>query len=348
MTFMGKINMAVLVTAVCAFLLWLPGAGFSANDAKDIVAEAQKIQNSAKPFKIELWTDEGKAAYKVGDKVNFLFKTEKDCYVTLIDIGTSGKVTKLFPNKWHESNKVDSGKTYRIPPVDSGFVFKVEGPDGMEFVKAIATLDPIKCMDKAEVKSKGNFEEFQQPKAFIKDIEMELAGQDSQRWSDTDVSFMITGTPASASTSTEKPFRIKLWTDKNIYQVGEEIVFNFESEKDCDLILIDIGSSGSVKVIFPNQYRPDNSVTANKVHRIPPEGLDKNFAYRIASPRGSNTIKAIGTVKPCRLFSVPLPFKEQIYPELADKEKVLKDIAVELGKLDKRSYSETDLTIEIK
>lgn len=339
---------AVGLTVVWALIPGIPVGVVSADESKDIVAEAQSIRNTARPFKIELWTEEGKSAYAVGEKVNFLFKSEKDCYITLIDIGTSGKVTKLFPNKWHESNKVESGKTYRIPPVDSGFVFKVEGPDGMEFVKAIATLDPIKSIDRAEIKSKGNLEQFEKPRAVLKDISTELAQQDARRWSDADISFTIAGSVPQSAAVSEKPFKIKLSTDKTVYQSGDEIVFNFESDKDCDLVLIDIGSSGIVKIIFPNQYRTDNSIKANRVYRIPPEGVDKNFTYRVTSPRGMNTIKAIGTIKPCGLIPGNLPFRTQVYPELGDKSKVLKDISVELGKLDPKHFAETEITIEIK
>lgn len=323
-----------------------------AGEKKDLVAEAQQIRNEAKPFKIEIWTEDGKASYNVNDKVGFLFRADQDCYVTLFDIGTSGAVTKLFPNKWNGSNRIEKGKTYRIPPADGEFVFRVKGPEGMEYVKAVATLDPLQSIEKAEVVPKGDFQEFKKPEALIKDLSLELKQQDTKKWTETEVSFKIAkaGEPAGpvGPVSTGDPFTIKLWTDKTEYKEGEPIQFSFESEKDCDLTLIDIGTSGNVRIIFPNQYSRNNFIRANQVFTIPPEGLDASFAYKVLGPAGKNTIKAIGTMRPAKLYSNDLPFKSQVYPEWGPKQKVLKDIESELAKLEPKSFSETQVTVEIK
>ncbi len=316
---------------------------------KDIVADAQNIQNTTKPFKVELLTAEGKTSYNVGEQINFVFKTDKDCYLTLIDIGTSGKVTQLFPNKWHESNKVEKGKEYRVPPLNSGFVFKVEGPNGMEFVKAIATLAPMKSLEKAEIKGSGNFSEILQPQAVLKDISAELAAQDVKSWTEAEIAFTITGAQATAPSSTSaKPFAIQLKTDKTEYKQGEQIVFTVEANKECYLTLIDIGTSGKVKIIFPPQYRQDNVIPSNKPYRIPMEGVDPAFVYKVEGPPGKNTIKAIATLNPCRFFVQPLPFKDFVYPTLGEKDQVLKDIVTELNKLQSGMYAEAEVSIDIK
>ncbi|MGB9616304.1 MAG: DUF4384 domain-containing protein [Desulfomonilaceae bacterium] len=336
-----------LILGLAASLMLAPSAW--SKDAKDIVAEAQTIQSATRPFKIELSTAEGKTTYAAGEKINFVFKTDRDCYLTLIDIGTSGKVTKLFPNKWHESNKVEKGKEYRVPPADSGFVFKVEGPNGSEFVKAIATLAPMASIQKAELKGSGNFAEIVQPEAVLKDIKTELEAQDPKSWTEAHVSFTITGAqPSPAASTTDKPFAIQLKTDKTVYKQGEPIVFTVASNRECYLTLIDIGTSGKVKIIFPNQYRQDNVIPANKPYRIPMEGVDTSFSYKVEGPPGMDTIKAIGTLNPCGFFAQPLPFKEFVYPLLGDKDQVLKDINVALNKLEPGHFAEAQATIEIK
>lgn len=344
-----RMQKGFLALTLCLGLLLILSHYAEAKDTKDIVAEVQSIQNPAKPFKVELFTAEGKAAYNVGEKIHFVFKTDRDCYLTLIDIGTSGKVTQLFPNKWHESNKVEKGKEYRIPPADSNFVFKVEGPNGMEFVKAIATLSPMKSLEKAELKGSGNFFEIVQPQVVLKDITTELGTQNAKSWTEAEISFTISGTqPAAPSAATEKPFAIQLKTDKTQYKQGEQISFTVEANRECYLTLIDIGTSGKVKIIFPNQYRQDNVIPSNKPYKIPMEGVDATFAYKVEGPPGKNTIKAIATLNPCRFFAQPLPFKDFVYPTLGDKQQVLKDIGVELNKLQQGLYAEAEVSIEIK
>ncbi|MBI5884171.1 MAG: DUF4384 domain-containing protein [Elusimicrobia bacterium] len=91
---------------------------------------------------VEIWSD--KLEYKPGEKMSVSVRASQDCYLTLIDVGTSGKATVLFPNFWHSSNDVKAGVTYTIPdPEKAGFQFEVDGPSGREFVRAIVSKEPV-------------------------------------------------------------------------------------------------------------------------------------------------------------------------------------------------------------
>jgi hypothetical protein len=56
------------------------------------------------------------------------------------------------------ANRCHSKKTYAIPPAKSDFVFKVSGPGGTEYVKAIATLKPIQALGKAQMEPAAHAE----------------------------------------------------------------------------------------------------------------------------------------------------------------------------------------------
>jgi hypothetical protein len=90
---------------------------------------------------IEVWTD--KKIYQIGDKVTFYFRADHDSYVNLIDVGSSGQVSVLFPNRHHPDNFVKANRIYTIPEEDSGFSIFVQGPPGLERIKAIATQQPL-------------------------------------------------------------------------------------------------------------------------------------------------------------------------------------------------------------
>lgn len=119
------------------------------------------IKPQASAFKIEVWTEKGDfhqgardisvipktIAYRIGDKINLYFRAEKDCYLTLINYGTSGKLTVLLPNSLFQDNFIEGGRIYAIPGEDYRFDYILSGPSGTERIKAIGTTQKINLTD---------------------------------------------------------------------------------------------------------------------------------------------------------------------------------------------------------
>lgn len=98
--------------------------------------------NQDKPsFNIDVWTD--KKRYRIGEAICFYFRSDQDCYLTLVDYETNGNVKVLFPNRYYQNNSIRAGKTYIIPGSEYGFKLTVEPPPGIERIKAIATTEPL-------------------------------------------------------------------------------------------------------------------------------------------------------------------------------------------------------------
>lgn len=172
-------NKIAIVLAALASLLLLFNASPTASwatEAEEIQKIAAQVRPETSAFKVELRTTDGKQSYNIGDEVGFVFKTDKDCYLYLIDVGTSGNVTIIFPNQWHTSNQVQAGTEYRIPPTDSNFTYKVKGPlnSKIEMVRAFATTEPLKALEQAPIDAKGPFKSFKKPRVALKDIAAEL------------------------------------------------------------------------------------------------------------------------------------------------------------------------------
>lgn len=102
------------------------------------VEQVLTIENSTNPFHVRIWTE--KNHFRIGDPVTLYLKADRDCYVTLLDIGTSGTLRVLFPNPYQRDNFIHGGKTYIIPDPAIGYEVRVDGPPGIERVKAIASL----------------------------------------------------------------------------------------------------------------------------------------------------------------------------------------------------------------
>jgi hypothetical protein len=93
-------------------------------------------------LRINLWTD--KQRYRIGDNVTFHFETNRKGYVTLVNAGTSGAVTILFPNRFSQGQEVNGKTVYSIPRSEDGYAMNVSGPPGIELVYALLTLEPLK------------------------------------------------------------------------------------------------------------------------------------------------------------------------------------------------------------
>lgn len=92
-------------------------------------------------LQVKIWMDKG--AYRIGETVRFGLRVNRDAYVTLVNIGTSGDVTIIYPNRFHPSHLVRGGQDVLIPPADASFTLTVHGPPGLEQVRAIATEEPV-------------------------------------------------------------------------------------------------------------------------------------------------------------------------------------------------------------
>ena len=124
-------------------------------------------ENSSSPFNIKVWTDNNQ--FRIGEPVVFYFKSDRDCYITLLDQGTSGALRVIFPNPYQKDNLIQAGKTYAVPDKSAGYAIKVDGPPGIERVKIIASLD-----NRPEDKDNER----------VRDLSISLNKLDAQQWAE--------------------------------------------------------------------------------------------------------------------------------------------------------------------
>nr|AAU82848.1 hypothetical protein GZ1D1_35 [uncultured archaeon GZfos1D1] len=118
------------------------------------------IKQAKSTFRTELWTAERTEEikggrdikvlprkYGIGDRIVVYFRSDRNCYLTLFNIGTSGKLTILFPNYLFQNNFTRSDRIYAIPGDEYPFEYELSGPPGVEKIKAIATTSKLNLMD---------------------------------------------------------------------------------------------------------------------------------------------------------------------------------------------------------
>lgn len=101
------------------------------------------IENPRQPFAVELTVHGARTEFADGDPVVFRVRSERSGYLTLIDLGTNGTVTVLFPNPWIQSSEIPANVEVRIPDETMHFDFQASLPSGRGLVKAIVTEVPL-------------------------------------------------------------------------------------------------------------------------------------------------------------------------------------------------------------
>lgn len=145
------------------------------------------INNPESEFKVELWVDREDATYKVGDDIKFSFKANKNCRLTIFNVGTSGKVTILYPNEHQKDNSVKADSTYTIPTTEANYVFKAAGPAGEEMIKVIATIDEVTLVTQNDLQPVGPFQEVTKPEPeMVKDITIALKPVPVKKWTEAE------------------------------------------------------------------------------------------------------------------------------------------------------------------
>jgi serine/threonine protein kinase len=74
--------------------------------------------------------------FYIGDKVVFCASADRDCYLWIVDVGTTGRNSIIYPSKMVNENRVTAGQVIRIPGTFSG-------KTGVETFHAFASSDPI-------------------------------------------------------------------------------------------------------------------------------------------------------------------------------------------------------------
>jgi hypothetical protein len=92
----------------------------------------------------------------------------------------------------------------------------------------------------------------------------------------------------------EKPTGKKI-DKKGTAKIGEKVVFNFRSNMNGYLTIVDIQPGGDVVILFPNDMHPSNRVEAGRLYQIP--SVDDTFEITVSEPAGADTLVAFFTVK---------------------------------------------------
>ena len=90
-------------------------------------------------LEVMAWVDRPDYTYASGEDVRVFVETNKDAYVTVLNVDPAGEATVLFPNQYQSDNFLAAGRALQVPDPSAGFRFVVTGNVGVELLKVVAS-----------------------------------------------------------------------------------------------------------------------------------------------------------------------------------------------------------------
>lgn len=125
---------AALVAAVSALSSFSPP---TASAASKVVAGRGRLT-------VDVWINkEEGGVFRSGEKMQVYFRASRNAYVLLYNIDTEGYVHLIYPFRPGDPVHVQGGETYRVPSRHDPYDLVAEGPEGVEYVVALASPEPF-------------------------------------------------------------------------------------------------------------------------------------------------------------------------------------------------------------
>lgn len=157
--------------------------------AQAVYENLANLSNPSPQFNIRVWTDRNQ--YRVGDKVRIFFQSDIDCYLWLLDVGTSGNMSLIFPNPHALDNYIKAKRRYCLPDDNYPFEYILNPPTGIETIKAIATIEPLDLAGLSQLNPDQAFATIQKPVRVTRDIGLRVQMHAPSGWTTSDCEFNV-------------------------------------------------------------------------------------------------------------------------------------------------------------
>jgi hypothetical protein len=285
----------------------------SAEDSilRDLSAEQATAFQAGTPapgsLRVSTWVDRHDLTYARGDAVRIFVKTNEDAYVTIINVGPSGKVTQLFPNAFQQSNRVAANRTLEVPSANSGSRINVSGPVGAELIKVFVSSEPIKIIPEAQLMGSGAFRSLAGGVSdLVRNLEVSAGGPASGQ-NKFAISNLVIKTMSSRRASNaanpafvvaqaptigpEQPFPLLIGADRTAYRIGQKITLAVTSFRACRLTVLDIEANGTIRVLFPT--REAQNAQVQPMQTVILSGESSPVMLEASDPPGQKQVVAV-------------------------------------------------------
>lgn len=262
---------------------------------------------------VEAWVDRPERVYAVGQQLKIFVRPRQTSYITVLNVGTSGRVAVIFPNFHQRDMQVRAGQTVSIPAGSANWKIDIVGPPGIEVIKVIASREQLKLPEilklagaspEQPLVSLGRSGE-EVARDLVPQVADPAGGASAQPGGVKSLLLRVVQRAASTAFPTPAPvpfggggFGLTLRPEKAVYRIGEAVRVAVGVERDCHLTLVGVGTGGQAVRLFPNKFQQDNAVRAGQTVLIPPP----NAAFEITA-QGPAGVQ--GLLATCRSAAIP-------------------------------------------
>ncbi len=273
--------------------------------------QAPPPASAANPLDVVAWVDHANNTYAQGEQVRVFVQTNKDAWVTVLNVGPDGSTTMLFPNRYQADNRVRANTVTEVPDPASRARIAVSGTTGAELIKVVATSAPTPLFDSAQLAQAGVFQTVRERAVeTARNLAVVMAEAETAEWDVYDkVIRTVPQRPAAAAAPAPAPvagagwpagpFTLEIAADKPVYRVTDPVTLMVKTAADCHLTLINTGPGGASRLLFPNRYQQQTLIRAGQTVVVP--GLGAGVSIVPIGPVGVEHVTAV-----CRTGAAPV------------------------------------------
>ena len=313
---------ALLVACTAASAAQAPEARQLTVQQIGILSAAAPAPTRANPLTVTAWVDHADNTYAFGEQVQLFVQTNKDAYVTVLNVDPTGGTTVLFPNRFQPSNRVAANTVTRVPDPASGTAITVSGPVGAELIKVIASTQPRPPFAAPQLGQSGPFSRLATPAdETARALQMVFQDQAGGEWDDYNKTILTV--PQRQAAAAVAPgvawpapaFGLRLAANKAQYRVTEPVTLMVEADRNCHLTLINTGPNGLSRQIFPNRYQQNTLIQAGQTVVVP--GMGSGVTLRPMGPVGIENVTAICSAGDRQPVAMVTDFRDDVFPPIA-------------------------------
>ena len=341
---LGRTRGALLASALAAAAPVSGLAGDEAAAARDLTVKQTAVfpvqapaPASGDALRVVAWVDHADNRYAIGEAVRIFVRTNKDAYLTVLNVGPSGNTTLLFPNAFQRDSRVAANRVVQIPGEGSGASIRVSGPVGRELVKVIASTSPAPVFESAQLTAAGPFAMVAGgSRSVARDLQVTMEGAATHEWDDYNkVITTVASRPAAAAPLAPAPAGqtwpapasgLRIAVDRPQYRMGEAVSVYVSTDLPCYLTLVNIGSSREARVLLPNAAQPQNLLQPG--HTVVFPAMGSNLRVVPVGPPGVETITAVCTTDNQPVVAADLVYGRGGFASFADGGSVSRDLVV--------------------
>jgi hypothetical protein len=178
--------------------LWI---GQASQESRDVIAALLEMTQSRPPFRGRVWiercgagpardiltvTRDNRDWCRIGEQFTLQVEADVDCYVTLLDVGTSGKVYILLVN-----HRIRGKDVVTLSGPDDRREWVVAGPAGTERIKALFTRRPLALPTAQPFSPLASSGQSRDIVTRIKQVGLTLEQMPPDSWTDATCQFLV-------------------------------------------------------------------------------------------------------------------------------------------------------------